>query len=109
MMSVAASRLPLSRERAETIEGSHGSRAPVGCKRSWPAQRAERKSCFALVRPNDTSGNRKLPYVTHRVLCAMHEATDDSRWELSPSHAAKVAKCCHIDRAKLRNGCVNSS
>jgi hypothetical protein len=27
---------------------------------------------------------------------------------LGPSHAAKVTKCCHVDRAKLRNGCVNS-
>jgi hypothetical protein len=46
--------------------------------------------------------------MTHRVLCAMNEATDDGRRELSPSHAAKVAECCHIDRAKLRNGRVNS-
>ena len=57
---------------------------------------------------HDTSGHRKLPDVTHRVLCAMHEATDDGRRELGPSHAAKVAKCRHIDRAKLGNGCVNS-
>lgn len=42
------------------------------------------------------------------MLCAMHEATDDGRRELGPSHAAKVAKRCHIDRAKLGNGCVNS-
>ena len=46
--------------------------------------------------------------MTHRVLGAMHEAADDGRRELGPSHAAKVAKCCHIDRAELRNGCVNS-
>jgi hypothetical protein len=38
----------------------------------------------------------------------MHEATDDGRRELSPSHAAKVAQCCHIDRSKLRYGCVNA-
>jgi hypothetical protein len=60
------------------------------------------------ARPNNASGNRKLPYVTHRVLCTMHEATDDGRRKLGPPHAAKVAQCRHIDRAKLRNGCVNS-
>ena len=76
--------------------------------RLQPAQRAERTSRFALARPNDTSSNRKLPYVTHRVFCAMHEATDDCRRELGPSHAAKVAECCDIDRAKLRNSHVNS-
>ncbi len=38
----------------------------------------------------------------------MHEATDDRRRELGTSHASKVAQLCHIDRAKLRNGCVNS-
>jgi hypothetical protein len=58
--------------------------------------------------PNYTSGHRKLPDVTHRVLGAMNEATDDGRRELGPSHAAKVAKCCHINRSKLRNGSVNS-
>ncbi len=60
------------------------------------------------ARPNDPGGDRKLPDVTHRVLRAMHEATDDGRRKPGPSHAAKVAECCHIDRAKLRNGRVNS-
>ncbi len=46
--------------------------------------------------------------MTHRVLGAVHKATDDGRRELGSSHAAKAAECCHIDRAKLRNGCVNS-
>ena len=65
-------------------------------------------SRFTHARPSYTSGNRKLPYVPHRVFCTVHEATDHGRRELGPSHAAKVAKCRHIDRAKLRNGCVNS-
>ena len=38
----------------------------------------------------------------------LHEATNDGRRELGPPHAAKIAQCRHIDRAKLRNGCVNS-
>ena len=42
------------------------------------------------------------------MLCTMHEATDDGRRELRPAHAANVAQCRHIDRAKLRNGRVNS-
>ncbi len=71
-------------------------------------QRAEEQSRFAPASPSDTSGNRKLPDVTHRVFCAMHQAADDGRRQLVPSHAADVAKCCHIDRAKLRDRCVNS-
>jgi hypothetical protein len=72
------------------------------------ARIAERRSRFARASPNHTSGDRKLPDVTHRVLRTMHQATNDGRRELGPSHAAKVAKCRHIDRAKLRNGRVNS-
>src|SRR4051812_912864 len=62
---------------------------------------------FTRARPNDASGHRQLPDVTHRVFCAMHKTTDDGRRELSPSHAAKVVQCGHIDGAQLRNGCVN--
>lgn len=68
----------------------------------------EMKSPLTHARPHYASGNRKLPYMTHRVLCAVNQATDDGRRELSPSNAAKVAERRHIDRAKLRNGCVNS-
>jgi hypothetical protein len=46
--------------------------------------------------------------VTHRVFCAMHEATDHGRGKLGPSHAAKVAESCDVDRAKLRDSRVNS-
>jgi hypothetical protein len=38
--------------------------------------------------------------MTHRVLCAVNQATDDGRRELSLSNAAKVAERRHIDRAK---------
>jgi hypothetical protein len=81
-------------------EASGASPCPRGCAASGEE--------LADTRPNDPSGDRKLSYVTHRVLCAVHEATDDCRRELSSSHAAKAAECCHIDRAKLRNGCVNA-
>ncbi len=37
----------------------------------------------------------------------MHQATDDRGRQLGPSHATEVAKCCHVDRAKLRDGDVN--
>src|SRR5437773_1947594 len=72
------------------------------------AHARRRSQLSPVVGPNYTSGNRKLPYVTHRVFCTMHEATDDGRRQLGPSHAAKVAQCRYIDCAKLRNGCVNS-
>ena len=65
------------------------------------------ESRFTYAGSNDPSGDRKLPYVTHRVFCTMHEATDDGRRELGPPYAAKVAQCRDIDRAKLRNGCVD--
>src|SRR3954469_15574777 len=64
---------------------------------------------FTRVRPNDASGHRKLPDVTHRVFCAMHKTTDDRRRQLSPPDAAKVVQCGHIDGAQLRNACVNSA
>jgi hypothetical protein len=70
--------------------------------------RVDGTSRFTHAGTNDASGHRKLPDVTHRVLGAMNEATDDGRRELGPSHAAKVAKGCHINCAKLRNGSVNS-
>ena len=59
-------------------------------------------------RPHDARGDRELADVTHRMLCAVHEATDDRRRELRPAHPAETAKCCHIDRAKLRNRGINS-
>ena len=69
---------------------------------------AERKSRFTLAGPNYASGNGKLPDMTHRVLCTMHEAPDDGRRELGPSHTAKIAKCCDVDAAKLSYSRVNS-
>jgi len=60
------------------------------------------------ARPDHPSGHRELPDVTHRVLRAMHEATDDGRGELGPSDAAKVAKRGHVDRAELRHRGVHS-
>ena len=49
----------------------------VGCKHYEAGQSAERKLRFTPTRANYTSRDRKLPYVTHRVFCAMDEATDD--------------------------------
>lgn len=69
---------------------------------------ASRKSRLSDARPNYSSGDRKLSDVPHRVLCAVHEAADHSRREPSSSHTPKAAQCCRVDRAKLRNGCVNS-
>jgi hypothetical protein len=59
---------------------------------------AETPSRVTHAGANDTGGHRKLPDVTHRVLCAMYEATDDGRRKPGPSHGAKVAKRRHIDR-----------
>ena len=120
----ARSQLHIKREYSSPVLRESGGGAILAREvsyRNWMNAQAARVGCSLLrcgrrprasrvthARPNDTSGDRKLPYVTHRVFCTMHEASDDGRRELGPPHAAKVAQCRDIDRAKLRNGCVNS-
>src|ERR1017187_416582 len=48
--------------------------------------------------------HRKLPHMTHRVLRPVHEAADDGRRELRPTHAPKIAERRDVDRAELGHG-----
>src|ERR1041385_7959122 len=83
--------------------GGEGAVCRQCCRSGWPT------SSGLLAGRGDPGGHGELPDVPHRVLCAMHQAADDRRRELCAPHTAKVAKCCHIDAAQLRDGRVNST